>query len=82
MIRFHPHALERSTERGAIEAEVVETVLNGTQFPAKFGRTGFRKNFQFGSIWRDRRYNIKQVEAFAIREGDDWLVLTVITRYQ
>ena len=33
------------------------------------------------SLWRDRHYAIKQVEAFAVREGADWLVITVVTRY-
>ncbi|MDP3185945.1 MAG: DUF4258 domain-containing protein [Anaerolineales bacterium] len=41
-IRFHPHALERMAERGASEEEVRATVESGEQFPAKFGRVGFR----------------------------------------
>lgn len=40
-IALHPHALERLAERGAIEEEVIATVLQGESFPAKFGRTGF-----------------------------------------
>ena len=81
IIRFHPHALERLYERGATEEEVRATVLGGESFPAKFGRAGFRRNFSFNSVRRDRRYAIKQVEAFAVREGEDWLVITVVTRY-
>ncbi len=81
MIRFHPHALGRLSERGATEAEVRAAVLEGEMFPAKFGRTGFRRNFRFDAVWRDRHYAIKQVEAFAVREGEDWLVITVVTRY-
>ena len=80
-VRFHPHAVERLAERGATEQEVIDTVQAGESFPAKFGRTGFRRNFNFDSIWRDRRYAIKQVEAFAVREGQDLLVITVVTRY-
>ena len=80
-IRFHPHALERLSERGATEEEVRATVLEGETFPAKFGRTGFRRNFRFDSVRRGRHYAIKQVEAFAVREEDDWLVITVVTRY-
>ena len=53
----------------------------GEQFPAKFGRTGFRRNFQFDQEWRGRHYRTKQVEAYAVQEGADWLVITVITRY-
>ena len=79
IVRLHPHALERLSERGATEEEVRMTVLNGEPFPAKFGRTGFRRNFHFDSIWRNRHYTTKQV--FAVPEGNDWLVITVVTRY-
>ncbi len=49
MVRFHPHARERLAERGATEEEVRSTVLKGETFSAKFGRTGFRRNFRFDS---------------------------------
>jgi hypothetical protein len=80
-VRFHPHAQERMAERGATEDEVEAAVKQGERFPAKFGRTGFRRNFQFDSEWRGRYYKTKQIEAYAVREDDDWLVITVITRY-
>ena len=79
-IRLHPHAQARLAERGATEAEVIETLREGEHFPAKFGRTGFRRNFAFGGTWRGRKYATKQVEAYAVRE-DGWLVITVIVRY-
>jgi hypothetical protein len=68
-------------ERGAIEDEVIATVEQGEQFPAKFGRTGFRRNFQFDGKWRGRPYRTKQVEVYAVNEDAGWLVITVITRY-
>jgi hypothetical protein len=80
-VRFHPHAKERMKERGASEAEVIVTVQAGERFPAKFGRTGFRHNFPFDSEWRGNYYKTKQVEAFALEEGIDWLVITIITHY-
>jgi hypothetical protein len=80
-VRFHPHARERMGERGATEDEVRATVERGEQFPAKFGRTGFRRNFPFDSEWRGKYYRTKQVEAYAVREGPDWVVITIITRY-
>jgi len=79
-IRLHPHALARLAERGATEDEVAETVRIGERFPAKFGRTGFRRNFSFGGEWRGRRYSTRQVEAYAVEE-DGWLVITAIVRY-
>jgi hypothetical protein len=79
-VRFHPHARERLAERGATEMEVVTTIETGERFPAKFGRTGFRRNFPFAGTWRNRQYATKQVEAYAVDE-DGWLVITVIVRY-
>ncbi len=80
-VRIHPHAAERMEERGATDEEIIETVQHGEQFPAKFGRTGFRRNFRFIGDWRGKRYNTKQVEAYAVQENTDWVVVTVITRY-
>jgi len=62
-VTLHPHALVRLAERGATENEVIDTVRHGESFPAKFGRTGFRRNFAYNGTWRGRRYSTKQVEA-------------------
>jgi hypothetical protein len=67
-------------ERGATDEDVVATVNDGERFPAKFGRTGFRRNFPFDAQWRGHLYATKQVEAFAVKE-DGWLVITVLVRY-
>ncbi|MDY6893016.1 MAG: hypothetical protein SVO26_04780 [Chloroflexota bacterium] len=81
-VRFHPHAKGRMEDRGATENEVIAAVEQGETFSAKFGRTGFRRNFPFQDEWRGKRdYHTKQIEVFAVQEGNDWLVLTVITRY-
>ena len=80
-IRFHPHALERMAERGATEQDVESTVAEGERFEAKFGRSGFRRNFGFDNQWRGKYYRTKQVEVYAVREGEDWLVVSVITRF-
>jgi hypothetical protein len=79
--RLHPHARERLAERGATEAEVLATVAQGGAFPAKLGRTGFRRNFAFGAKWRGKYYLNKQVIAYAVRERRGWLVITVITKF-
>jgi len=80
-ICFHPHAKERMRERGATEDEVIATVEQGEQIPAKFGRSGFRRNFVFNREWRGKYYRNKQVEVYAVKEGADWIVITIITRY-
>jgi hypothetical protein len=78
--RIHPHARERMIERGATEAEVIATVEAGEKFPARFGRTGFRRNFSYEKQWHGRFYRTKQLEVIAVSEAD-WLVLTVIVKY-
>jgi len=69
------------SERGASGEEVEATLRDGERFAAKFGRQGFRRNFRFDGIWRGRSYAMKQVEAIAIFEEEDWLVITVVVRY-
>jgi hypothetical protein len=78
---LHPHARARLAERGATEAEVAATLAGGEQFPAKFGRTGFRRNFDFHEEWRGKSYATKQVTAYAVQEDGGWLVITVIVKY-
>ena len=68
-------------ERGASPEELAPTIRDGEQFSAKFGREGFRRNFVVESLWRGRRYHMKQIEVFATWEDDDWLVISVIVRY-
>jgi len=68
-------------ERGATEEEIAATIREKEQFPAKFARQGFRRNFPFKAQWRGRRYHMKQVEAFATWEDDDWMVISVIVKY-
>jgi hypothetical protein len=76
-IELHPHA----HEPGATEAEVVATVQVGEQFPARFGRVGFRRNFSFNGLRRGRHYATKQVEAYAVQEEKRCVMITVIVRY-
>ena len=81
LIEIHPHARERAPERGISEGEIIETVLNGESYPAKFRRMGFRKTFGYDRIWRGRYYASKEVEAIAVEIAGGWLVLTAIARY-
>jgi hypothetical protein len=80
-VDLHPHATERLDERGATLAEVVDTVLHGEPFSAKFNRMGFRKVFAYNASWLGRMYLQKEVEAIAVKTPTGFLVLTVITRY-
>lgn len=80
-VNIHPHAAERAAERGASKEEIVQTILSGETFPAKHGRAGFRRNFNFAEEWNGRYFQFKQIEAFAVKEGNNWLVITVIVKY-
>jgi len=80
-IILHPHAKQRAAERGASEEEVIQTVNDGEQFPAKFDRMGFRMNFQFENMWNGQFYFTKQIELFAKPENDSWIVITLIVKY-
>jgi hypothetical protein len=62
-VKLHSHAIARMLERGATEEEVAAAIREGEQFPAKFARQGFRRNFPFKALWRGRRYHMKQDEA-------------------
>ena len=80
-VQLHPHALQRMAERGATSLEVAAAVQGGERFEAKFGRVGFRRNFVFEKQWRGRYYRTKQVEVYAVHQGQDYLVISVIVRY-
>lgn len=80
-IIIHPHARNRMRERGATEEEIRLTVKGGEQFPAKYGRIGFRRNFSFSGTWRGKRYATKQVEVYTVMEDQVCVIITVIVRY-
>ena len=76
IVTLHPHARERAAERGASEEEIAATVERGERFAARFGRTGFRRNFSVEGVWRGKPFRNKQLELFAVEEGGGWLVIT------
>jgi len=78
---LHEHIKTRLIERGVSEEEVVLTVLTGESFPVQFGRVAFRRNFVFEDFWKGKYYRTKQVEVYAVRENEDWIGITVISKY-
>ncbi len=80
-IKIHPHAAERMIERGTNSIEIENTIAGGEKFPAKFGRTGLRRNFSFDGTWNNKKYNTRQVEVIAVNEDDDWVVITILVKY-
>lgn len=53
----------------------------GETYPANHGRTAFRRNFRGPWTWRQRTFDTKQLEAYAVMEDGDWLVITVIVKF-
>lgn len=80
-ILFSQHARVQMAERGATEEEVVETIRNGEEVPAKRGRRGYRRNFQYDRLWGGRHYLTKQVLAIVAEETETLVVVTVYTFY-
>lgn len=81
IVELHPHARARMAERGASEEEILATIQSGERFPARLGRTGFRRNLAFGGTWQGKVYGTKQLEVYAVEESKRWLVITVIVKY-
>jgi hypothetical protein len=67
--------------RGTDADEVAITIERGERFPAKHGRTGFRRNFAGRHHWRGREFDTKQLEVYAVYEDDAWLAITVIVKF-
>lgn len=80
-IQFSKHAREQMAERGADEDSVVGTIRTGEVAPAKQGRRGFRKNFQYNREWGGRTYAIQQILVIVAEEADALIVITVYTFY-
>jgi hypothetical protein len=80
-IRLTKHAREQCVERGATEAEIIESICKGTREPAKHGREFCRFNFSFSKKWQDKFYAIKQVAPVIKDEANEIVVITVYTFY-
>lgn len=80
-IRIDSHALERAAERGASSEEIIEVIMSGYPIPAKYGRLGKSKIFDFNQMRLGRYYEQKKIEAFFAIEGDVIFTVTVYVFY-
>ncbi len=80
-IEIDPHAMLRAEQRGTNETQIVETVRFGEKFPARDGRTGFRRNFTFAGMHNGTYYETIQLMVIAQKMPNGWLVITVITKF-
>jgi hypothetical protein len=63
-IRIDSHTLERAGERGASSEEIIDVINNGRPIPAKYGRLGKSKIFDFNQIRLGRYYEQKKSKSF------------------
>jgi hypothetical protein len=80
-IVFSQHALDQLGDRGTSEEEVKQAIQDGEEIPAKKGRKAFRKNFPFGSQWKGKHYEVKQVMPIMVEEAEERVVITVYVFY-
>jgi hypothetical protein len=68
-IQIDPHTLEQAEERGTNENEIRDVVHTGFAIPAKYGRMGKAKVYEFKQMRLDKYYEQKRVEVFYTIEG-------------
>lgn len=67
--------------RGATDAEVLDTILEGTDRPARPPKLARLKVFNEGYEHRNRWYPSKELSVFYVQEDWGTTVVTVIVRY-
>jgi len=80
-IQIDAHTLERAQERGTDEREIRDVLETGFSIPAKHGRQGKAKVYDFGDEWAGERYQQKRVEVIYKLEGPRAVTITVYVFY-
>ena len=80
-IQIDPHTLERAEERGTNEDEIKDVINTGFPIPAKYGRIGKAKIYEFKQNRLNKYYEEKRVEVFYIIERNKIITVTVYVFY-
>lgn len=80
-IQIDPHTLERAEERGTNKEEIVDVIQTGIPIPAKYGRTGKAKIYNFNQVRLKKHYRHKRVEVFYVIDDDIIVTVTVYVFY-
>jgi hypothetical protein len=80
-IQIDPHTLERAEERGTNEAEIMDVIHTGSLIPARYGRIGKAKLYEFRQNRHNKYYEQKRVEVFYLIEGNKIITVTVYVFY-
>lgn len=80
-IRIDLHTLERAEERGTNEKEIIDVINTGSSIPAKYGRVGKTKVYEFKQKRHGKLYDQKRVEVFYIIKKSVIITVTVYVFY-
>jgi hypothetical protein len=80
-IRIDSHTIERAAARGASSEEIIDVTTSGQTIPAKYGRLGKSKIFDFKQTRLGRYYEQKKIEVFFAVERDVIVTATVYVFY-
>jgi len=80
-IRIDPHTVERAEERGTSEEEIQDAIKNGFSIPAKRGRQGRAKIYEFKQERLGKYYEQKRVEVIYVLEEEVVVTVTVYVFY-
>ena len=80
-IQIDSHTLERAEERGTNEDEIKDVINTGFPIPAKYGRKGKCKIYEFQQKRHGRYYEQKRVEVIYTIEKDVIITVTVYVFY-
>lgn len=72
---------EKLVRRQCSQDEVEQALAAGVEAEAHSGREARMLAFPFLGEWRGRRYPEKEVKVVFTREGDDLIVVSVMTRF-
>ena len=80
-IQIDPHSLERANERGTNKKEIIDVINTGFTIPAKYGRIGKTKIYNFKKKRFDKYYEQKLVKVFYTIKEDIIVTITVYVFY-
>ncbi len=80
-VQIEPHTLQRATERGTTEDEIIETINSGVSILGKFGRLGKSKVFLFEKERNGKYFIEKKLEVYYLIENDVIITITVYVFY-
>jgi hypothetical protein len=80
-IQIDSHTLERAEERGTNEEEIKDVINTGFTIPAKHGRIGKAKIYNFNQKRLNKYYEQKRVEVVYTLERNVIVTVTVYVFY-